>query len=153
MGWKEKLLGLKSTPQTPAPERWCAYEQAFTQSKAFRGHKKFHISYYRYKPAEDGIKAWRASGSIVDGAEILLSKIIYMGDWFIEVRVNGFLIGSVMRGYCSEEQLQYLSALEQGHIVSAHVRVEYENIVSKNRVGKLVTNEREKFSLFLKADI
>ena len=115
------------------------FEQSFTQSKSFRGHRRFYVSYYGYKEAEKGLAQLRRSGSDLRDAKIQLRKILFDDTWAIQVYVNDFLVGSVFETSCNEGQLEILNDLSNGLVNSAHVRIE-DDI------------EREQVYLFLKSE-
>lgn len=152
---KKKTNAIKATPvKKPAPVKGkILYQQEFVQSSSFKGHKRFNISYYGYPPAEEGVLQFRSANVDMSNAKILLKKVRTDDYTFIHVIVNGFFIGSVSLLSCNAEQKDLLNnKLVNGLVNSAHVRVEYETIVGKNEKGKIVTEEREKFYLFLKVD-
>lgn len=124
------------------------FEQRFIQSKTFRGHKRFYVSYYGYQPAEQGVARLRRSGNNLDGAEILLKKSDK--EPRLEVYVNGNLIGSVPEYSLDEAQRKVMNSLYNGRVNSAHVHIEYENVYSVDKKGKAGFTERERFLLFLK---
>lgn len=150
MGIFSRLISVKQE-SVRQKEPTVLFQQGFTQSKSFRGHKRFNVSYYGYKLAEDGIAQFRKSGSNLDGADILLRKCAYDHGWYVEVIVNGCLLGSVFDHTCNDEQMSVLEKLFRGQVESAHVHIEYETIFFTNKKGKVESTEREKIFLFLKA--
>ena len=66
------------------------YEQHFTQSHSFKGYKRFNVSYYGYKPAEDGFAAFKNDGLQLDSADILLQGVTRGQFQFVDVIVNGY---------------------------------------------------------------
>ena len=156
LGKKNKKKAAAKAPapkQAPTPTTKVLFQQEFDQSKSFRGHKRFNVSYYGYKPAEEGVLQFRNANVDMDNAKILLRKVRVDGKYtFLYVIVDGFFLGSVSSMYCNEEQRDFLkNKLYKGLVDSAHVRVEFEPVIEKDEMGKIVTVQREKIYLFLKA--
>lgn len=128
------------------------YEQQFVQSHSFKGYKRFNVSYYGYEPAEKGLAKFRQSGSDLDGAEIIL-QFVKRGQFnFVDVQINNFLVGSVTMWSDDDVLTFFRKQFCTGKVTKAHIKIEYETILSEDKKGKLIQNEREKIYLFLKSE-
>lgn len=141
------LFGKKaSSGHTSKPKEKTLYEQSFVQSHSFKGYKRFRVSYYGYSPAEEGLAKFRKAGMDLENAEILLRLTKRNDTVFLDVIVNGCFIGNVPFWNKNDPNLAYIKkTLLKGSIEKAHIRIDYENIVTKKEVI-----DREKIFLFLK---
>lgn len=138
-------MGLFRKKQPEKNNQGVFYEQHFTQSHSFKGYKRFHVSYYGYKPAEDGLAQFRKAGLDLEGADILLRGVRRDEFQFVEVIINGYLVGSVTM-WTEDEKTQFIkNNLFTGKVEKAHIRIDYENVGGGNKIQK-----REKIFLFLK---
>lgn len=104
-----------------------ASEYKFTQSSNFRGFKRFHVSYYGYEPAEKGLKRLMKRGPDLTGAEIVLKPVRREDCDFLDVIVNGNLIGSVTFWTPDPKKDAFINNyLYKGKVDKAHVRIEVD---------------------------
>lgn len=104
------------------------FEQMFKQSKNFRGHKRFRMTIYGYGPTEQGMRDFMAAGGDLELANILLRGRRADNNEFLDVIVNGHLIGSIPNWTVNEDEKKFLQDnLYSGKITSAHVRVDETN--------------------------
>lgn len=129
MGFFEKLMNAVSDQvQTEQPQDGIFYEQTFTQNKNFRGHKRFRMTVYGYGPTEQGMDNFLDSGGDLNNANILLQGRRNDGSEFLDITVNGHLIGSIPEWTTSDEDKTFLSEnLYGGKVTSVHVRIEMQN--------------------------
>lgn len=144
---KVNIIPVAKMPEPPKAK--VLFKQQFKQSNGFRGYKRFHVSYYGYKLAEEGIAKMRERGWDLKDADILLEALEVNDNRFIQVTVNGCLIGSVMFYYLNEEQKDRIEQqFFKGKVDGAHVRIEYENVINLSEPNAEFT-QREKIHLFL----
>lgn len=121
------------------------FEQHFTQSRSFKGCKRFNVSYYGYQAAAKGLAAFKAAGSDLTDADILLRGIRRSDYEFVDVIVNGFLLGSVTV-WGDDASADFLhNILFAGKVEKAHIKIDFETIITDT-----ASMQREKIYLFLK---
>lgn len=105
-----------------------------------------------YEPAEKGLARFRRTGHNLEDADIHLQYIKRDEFYFLEIRVNGNHIGSVTTWGDEDRKELFKKYFCTGKVTKAHIRIDAETVFSKNRLGKVVANEREKIYLFLKLE-
>lgn len=100
------------------------YEQMFKQSNGFRGSKRFRLTVNGYDPTEQGMQGFLASGGDLEYANIMLRGRQHLGKEFVDVYVNGHLIGSIPDWTINDEQKEFLhEKLFKGKVVGVHLSI------------------------------
>lgn len=157
MALLDKLFGgsTKSNkkPDLKKSQESIIYEQAYTQSKSFKGYKRFGVSYYGYEPAENGLARFKKSGQNLEGADIKLKFVKRQDGHFVDVLINDYLVGSVIFWDKSDEgYLFFKNKFCNGKVSHAHIRFDTETVVGIDKKGKSVQVDRDKIFLFLKVE-
>lgn len=147
----QELINEKAAPKR-SPSNNVVFEQGFEQSERFKGYKRFHVSYYGYAPAENGLAAFKKTHIDYSVSEIKLRAVSRQPGIFIEVFADGFLLGSIPPWSCKGEQADFIkNQLLCKRVDSAHIRFNRNNYVLKAKGDALIPEERVQIALYLHA--